>query len=209
MSLNNPTIRAVLFDADGVLQRTRPGFLDELGRLCGEPGNVEAFIRDVFQAEKPCLVGDGDFEALLSSVLERWGSPVSTEDALRVWTMIDPDTHALGLIRTLRGNGTTVALATNQQRHRADFMLNGLGYADEFDHILCSCFLGYAKPSVAYFTKSVNLLGIPADELLFIDDHESNVESAKVAGLQAHRYHLDEGPEALRNLLERYGLVVP
>jgi len=209
MSSPNARIRAVLFDADGVVQRTKPGWLDELGRLCGNPKDVENFIQEVFKAEEPCLLGEGDFEVLLSSVLQRWGSPVSVEEALRVWTMIDPDDAVLGLIRKLRASGTRVALATNQQPHRAEFMLNNLGYAEEFDHILCSCFIGYAKPGVEYFQKSVSILGLPAGELLFIDDHDKNVATARAAGLQSHRFHLDDGVEALHGILKRYDLMLP
>lgn len=208
MSSTNSTIRAVLFDADGVVQRTKPGWLDELKRLCGSPEDVETFIQDVFKAEAPCLLGEGDFGESLASVLQKWESPVTLSEALSIWTMIDPDDAVLGLVRTLRANGTIVGLATNQQRHRADFMLNDLGYIDEFDHILCSCFIGHAKPGAEYFRESVGILGLPADAILFIDDHDRNVESARAAGLQSHRYHLDEGLDALRNLLEVYGLKV-
>ena len=206
MSSTKPTVRAVLFDADGVVQRTKPGWLDELGRLSGSPDNVENFIQDVFKAEEPCLLGEGDFEQSLSTVLEKWDSPVAVCEAMSIWTMIDPDDAVLSLIRTIRSNGTRVALATNQQRQRADFMLNELGYADEFDHILCSCFIGHAKPAMEYFHKSAETLGLPASEMLFIDDHDRNVESARAAGLQSQRFHLDDGLDALRSILERYGL---
>lgn len=208
MTSSKATILAVLFDADGVLQRTKPGWIEELQRLCGDAEDVESFTQDVFKAEEPCLLGKGDFEALLSSVLKKWDSPATVSEALNIWTMIDPDDSVLGLIRTLRANGTTVALATNQQQHRAEFMLNGLGYAKEFDHILCSCFLGHAKPGVEYFNKSVDILDIPPDQMLFIDDHDRNVESAKIAGLHSHRFHLDDGLNALLGILERYGLAV-
>ncbi len=80
---------------------------------------------------------------------------VTVSDALDVWTMIDPDEVVFGLIRRLRSNRTIVALATDQQPHRADYMLNGLGCASEFDHIFCSCYVGYAKPGVEYFERTV------------------------------------------------------
>lgn len=201
-----PKICAVLFDADGVVQRTKSGWLDELGRLCGRPEHAEAFTQDVFKAEKPCLIGERDFERSLSSVLKKWDSPVDVSEALKIWQMIEPDDAVLGLIRAVRSHGTYVALATNQQQHRAEFMLNDLGYRDEFDHILCSCFIGHAKPSAEYFNNSVKMLGIPAEQLLFIDDHDLNVQSARAAGLQAQRFHLDDGFAALQGILKRYGL---
>lgn len=208
MSSSTPVISAVLFDADGVVQRTKPGWLNELGRLCGNPEDVESFIQDVFKAEEPCLLGEGDFESSLSSVLQKWNSPVVLSDALSIWTMIDPNDAVLWLIRAIRNNGTTVALATNQQQHRADFMVHDLGYVNEFDHIFCSCFMGHAKPAVEYFIECADILQLPPHEMLFIDDHDRNVESARIAGLQSHRYHLDDGLDALRRILERYGLTV-
>ncbi|MEM9621727.1 MAG: HAD-IA family hydrolase [Pseudomonadota bacterium] len=201
-------IRAVLFDADGVLQRTRPGFLQALGRLCGDPANAEAFVKDVFKAETPCLVGQGDFVDSLARVLEKWQSPTSVDDALQIWSMIDPDPTAFDLIRSLQNKGTIVALATNQQAYRANLMLKELGYENEFDHLLCSCFIGHAKPSEAYFAQAVHQLDITAHEMLFIDDHDANVEAATAAGLRANQYHLDQGPDVLRDILAQHGLTL-
>jgi putative hydrolase of the HAD superfamily len=61
---------------------------------------------------------------------------------------------------------------------------------------------------VEYFHKAVGILRLPPDEMLFIDDHDRNVESARVAGLQSQRFHLDDGLDALRSILERYGVTV-
>jgi putative hydrolase of the HAD superfamily len=207
MSQPNPKTRAVLFDADGVIQRTKPGWLDELGSLCGKSDEVDDFIADVFAAEQPCLVGERDFVELLASVLEKWRSPSTVQDALSVWTLIDPDRDVLALIRSIRANGTIVALATNQQEHRANYMLNNLGYSAEFDHILCSCYLKLAKPADDYFQKSLEKVGFLAEEVLFIDDHQSNIDSAKRAGMQAQRFHLDDGLQTLVNILQSYGLL--
>jgi putative hydrolase of the HAD superfamily len=203
-----PDIQAVLFDADGVIQRTKPEWLDKLKDLCGDPLRVEQFLADVFDAERPCLVGTGEFKSSLAKVLKRWNSAASLSQALNVWTMIAPDDAVFGLIRKLRANGVLVALATNQQKYRADFMLNELGYANEFDYVFCSCDLGHAKPDQEYFGKAVEILALPAETTLFIDDHDSNVEAAKGVGLQACRYHLDDGLAAMVNILNSYQLPI-
>ncbi len=206
MAQPSKNIVAVLFDADGVVQRTSSGWLEALGRLCAHPDEIEHFIDDVFAAEAPCLLGEGDFEASLSAVLRKWNSPSPVKEALQVWTMIEPDSGVFDLIQRLRSSNTRVALATNQQAHRANHMLNQLGYTDRFDHIFCSCFLGHAKPGIDFFETTVQLLNVPANRLLFIDDHERNVESAKNAGLNARTFHLDDGVEALTAILDDYGL---
>ena len=106
----------------------------------------------------------------------------------------------------MRSAGTTVALATNQQAHRASLMLDGLGYGREFDHVFCSCHIGWAKPSREYFRHALDVLGTPAERVLFVDDHDRNVDAATLEGLQAARFHLDEGIEALDALLAEHGL---
>ena len=191
-------------DADGVVQTTRSSWLERLKQLCGDPGRVEQFLADVFEAERPCLTGNGDFAESLSQVLRRWNSSATVSEALRVWTMIEPDADAFRLIRGLRSNGTLVALATNQQRYRAAYMLDDL----EFDHVFCSCDLGHAKPAPEYFSAALDILALPATSVLFIDDHDANVEAARRTGLRAHRYTVDEGAPVMARLLESYGLDV-
>ncbi len=100
-----PEIQAVLFDADGVVRRTKPDWLSRLKQLCGDPDRVQ-FLTDVFDAELPCLVGAGDFESSIAKVLKQWNSAATASDALNIWTMIDPDDTVFELIRALRSNGT-------------------------------------------------------------------------------------------------------
>jgi hypothetical protein len=97
-------------------------WLSKLKQLCGDHDNVEAFLAAVFEAERPCLAGEGDFEASLSTVLKQWNSAETTSEAFNVLAMIDPDDTVFEVIRALRSNGTAVGLATNQQPYRANYM---------------------------------------------------------------------------------------
>lgn len=200
------TIRAVLLDADGVVQRPAAGWLHHVRALCGDPQNVEAFTQDVFDAEAPCLVGKDDFANALADVLQKWSSPASIDDALRVWTMIEPDRDVLQLVSRLRDRGQVVALATNQQAHRAAYMLHELAYAEAFDDVFCSCDLGVAKPDPAYFEACAAQLDLPKRDMLFIDDHERNVDAARAAGLCAEQFHLDDGLDILLETMRRHGV---
>lgn len=202
------TIRAVLFDADGVVQTPGAGWRDHVAGLCGDAAAGNAFLEAVFAAEKPCLTGTGDFRSALAEVLEVWRSSVDVERALQVWTMIEPDEAVLGLASRLRRGGVQVALATNQQRYRADYMTRQLGYGAYFDHLLYSCDLGYAKPSIEYFSGALNRIGIAPEEALFLDDHADNVAAARQAGLHADVFHVSQGCAALMETLTRHGLSV-
>lgn len=202
------SITAVLLDADGVVQLTPPAWRDSLEALCGDSGRVDDFLADVFAAEKLCLTGAADFKPALAGVLRRWRSNISAEEALRIWTQIEPCPDVLGLVKALRASGVAVALATNQQRHRANFMTSELGYAEHFDHLLYSCELGRCKPSAEYFPSAVAALKIDPERALFIDDHKANVSAARGSGLRAEFFHLSEGVARIHEIFRSYGLRV-
>ena len=65
-------ISAVLFDADGVIQRASQDWWSRLGSLV--PADASAFVADLMAAEKPSLVGKGDFRDAVAEVLARWNS---------------------------------------------------------------------------------------------------------------------------------------
>jgi len=200
-------IEAVLFDADGVVQSTAPGWRAELAALCGDPGRAEEFLEDLFAAEKPCLTGHGEFSVVISDVLTRWGSTASVTDALRVWEMIEPHEDLLGIVDRLRARGFRVSLATNQQADRARFMAEELRYESRFDDLFFSCRIGHAKPSPMYFERLLGELALEGNQILFVDDHPGNVEAARQSGFNADVYTLDSGVEGMLELLNRFGLV--
>jgi len=196
----------VLFDADGVVQTTPPGWLDDVADLCGIPGSREAFLADVFAAEKPAMTGRADFRPALATVLQRWKSSADLEEAIRVWHRIEPQAWMLEQVAGLRRMGLRVSLATNQQAERAAYMAGPLGYASVFDDLFFSCELGQAKPDGSYFAAVLERLAQPGSTVLFLDDHPSNVASARAAGLQASVYDLGTGVEGLTVLLAEYEL---
>ncbi|MBI2570728.1 MAG: HAD family phosphatase [Candidatus Schekmanbacteria bacterium] len=55
-----------------------------------------------------------------------------------------------------------------------------------FDDLFSSHRLGLVKPDPAIFHRVVELLGVPAEAIVFFDDAPPNVESASRVGLQAH-----------------------
>jgi putative hydrolase of the HAD superfamily len=200
-------IRAVLFDADGVVQCAVPGWLEKLKKLGHGQNNNEQILTEIFEAEKPSLTGHVAFEVPLESILLRWGSSVSVSDALLLWNMIEPDESVLAVISALRKH-VTIGLATNQQRHRAKFMLNDLGYAKLFDHIFLSSDIGYVKPDIEFFNRVLGGMELQGQNVLFIDYKLDNVESAKKAGMHAQHYCASSGVSVLTGILRRYGISI-
>lgn len=205
-------LRAMLFDADGVIQRPSADFRGACGELLGSSGEpLEAFMRELFAVEKPALTGKRDFVEDLMEVLGRHGAAERLNDALAIWTAIEVDTALASAISALRAQGLLCCLATNQQPYRGRYMSETLGYAQLFDREFYSHTLGVAKPDLAYFHAVAEQLALPPGEILFIDDHEANVSAAREAGLLAAVFPGTAeltSAAALRAILAEHGIAL-
>ena len=182
--MDRPT--AVLFDADGVIQRA-PDYLharltEAIGRA---PGEREACMEEIFAAEAPALVGQAAFEVGLAIALRNLRAKCGVETVLDHWRMIEAEAPILTLIGRLRTAGVYCGLASNQERNRAQYMSDRLGYSRVFDREFYSCDLGQTKPSEAFFAEVVRLAPLQPQRTLFIDDRPANVEAAQRCGFVA------------------------
>ena len=200
-------IQAVLFDADGVLQQPMEGGSEKLASLCGMQSRSEDFVRDFLSAEMPCLRGDADMADTIADVLKKWDSPYSVEQAIETHTkIVAMNPESIEIVRDLRKSGVPVYLATNQHEYRARYMSEVFGYADIFDGEFYSCWLGTRKPDPDYFHAVLKSLSYPPERLLFIDDRDQNVAAAQSVGINGVQFDIQDGVEALRDILDGYGL---
>ena len=201
-------IRAVLFDADGVIQRSGSEWRSAWGSLIDCSDSVDAFLSDVFAAEGPALTGNADFHVSLAQVLTRWHCADRMDEALRIWTLIDADPGVLHAVGVLRKMGVPCYIASNQQPYRARYMSEHLGYGTLFDGEFYSCWLGRMKPQPEYFQAILTAIGLPPATVAFLDDHQSNVDAAKKVGIQAAVFSLEAGAHGLQTVLRSLGVAV-
>lgn len=207
-SQSSHQIDAVLFDADGVIQRAHPDWRSNLEALA-PPGREEEFLDDVRTAELGPTRGEGSFPDELAKVLARWNVATPLDEVLDNWLRIDVFTDVQDVVRQIRAAGTQVYLATNQQAMRTAYMRANLDYDQLFDDEFYSCELGLAKPDPAYFTAILDRIGRSGDTVLFLDDNQPNVEGARTAGLHAEHFPPESGATLLRDLLTRYNVPYP
>jgi putative hydrolase of the HAD superfamily len=203
------SISTVLWDADGVLQRVPHG-REESMRPAVEalPVDVDGFLAEAVREERPALLGRVRWLDVLPGLLQRWGIPDAYDEVVAVWLSAEPVPGIHDLVRALRAAGVRCCLATNQDVRRAAYMREELGYDELLDESFYSCEMGVAKPDPAYFATVLDRLGVPADQVLFVDDHTGNVESARSTGLAAETWVHTDGLSTLRDLLDRHGLRV-
>ena len=201
MAAPSPPVRALLLDADGVVQYPAPGWLAALARL-GGPG----FPAEIFRKEVTTLTGQVDLRELIAEVLTRRGRTCSVDDVLAVWYRIEVDERMLALVDRVRAAGTVTVLATNQQSYRGGYIKANLPYARHFDHQFHSFEVGLAKPDPAFFSHIVAALGVAPQEAVFVDDLAVNVRGAARAGLRAVHFATTDTYGHLRHRLQALGV---
>jgi hypothetical protein len=154
--------RAVLFDADGVMQSMGPVAAHLRDRFGWSDDRAIAFLHDYWERESECgcLEGRSEFAGVLEELLVDWeiaDDPAGFYHDFLTAAIV-PDEENLALVTEVRATGILCALATNQEVGRARFMTDTLGYERVFDHLFFSCELQCAKPSPAYFNA---ILGGP------------------------------------------------
>ena len=95
------TIRALLMDADGVVQYPRSGWLERFARL-GGPG----FTREAFRREMSTLTGQVDLRDELAEIIADGGHDATPEDFMEHLAVTE--------------NGDAPATTTNWHEHVAD-----------------------------------------------------------------------------------------
>jgi putative hydrolase of the HAD superfamily len=84
----------------------------------------------------------------------------------------------------LRADGYRTALVTNNVREAAAGWRAMIAVDDLFDVVVDSSSVGMRKPDPAIFTHTLDLLGgVAPDRAVFLDDVESNLVGARLAGL--------------------------
>ncbi len=195
-------VRAVLFDADGVTQSNPPGWDEQLRQ------HGDAFVEDLFAAEAPAMVGEREFADVLDEVVRRWQVPVDTEALIAHWRRIEACAPTLDLVRELRDAGVRCYLASNQHAYRATYMRSSLRYDETFDAEFYSCDLGATKSSPGFFEQVLGRVGLPADEVLLVDDASGYGEVAGALGMRTVCWSIDDGIEELRHRLAAEGLPI-
>jgi putative hydrolase of the HAD superfamily len=183
-------ISTVLFDADGVLQFRGPIYAHFEERYGWSQEKLRDFFEHLFHERSDFddgLTSDGDLIDAISAALADWGWTERPEVFVRDWLRLGcvPDPEAVALVAKLRAAGVRCGLATNQPGMRGRYMHEDLGYRAMFDHHFYSYEMGYAKPDPGFFQTALASLGVPPDTVLFIDDHEANVDAARRCGLHA------------------------
>jgi putative hydrolase of the HAD superfamily len=181
-------IKAILFDADGVLING-PMFSEYLARDYDiTQDDTKTFFTGVF---KDCVTGKADLKEVLPPYLKEWGWKKSVDEFIEYWHTVEHTINQdlVKYIQDLRKKGIKCYLATNQTKYRFEYILKEMEFNTFFDKCYVSAQLGYRKPDMDFYRKVMkDLEGIERKEVLFWDDTPQNIAAAKEFGMHAELY---------------------
>ena len=112
---------------------------------------------------------------------------------------------ALGILGEVAASGKFLLGALNNEpRETNEYRFDHFGLRNFFNVALSSCYLGLRKPEPAIYQSALDILGRPAERILFIDDRPENVTGAEAAGMKAIHF---EGAESLQSELVSLGVL--
>jgi len=106
------------------------------------------------------------------------------------------------LVNSIRKNARIGLLTDQYPGMLAGIMNHGLMPADIWDIVIDSSIEGVRKPMPEIYELVQKKAGIPADEILFIDNRQKNLDGAKKAGWQTFLYNSSDYDQSNKDLAD-------
>ncbi|WP_026118873.1 HAD family hydrolase [Nocardiopsis ganjiahuensis] len=196
-------MNAVLFDMFGVVAMDQsPTVRATMVEYSGH--GHDAFWAAYWAPRQDYDRGDLDGPSYWKTVGGLLGEPFGPEQVERFisldldsWSRVNGDSVAL--VSELAEAGVPLGLLSNiPSELAARFEEHHARVLDLFPTLGFSCRIRHAKPEAGAYEWCLERMGVPAGDVLFVDDKRANVEAAERLGLQGHVF--TSAPELRRAL---------
>jgi epoxide hydrolase-like predicted phosphatase len=197
-------IESVIFDWGGVLiDDPRPGLLRYCSEAFGVPLDEYTPVHDSFLDD--FHTGKISEEKFWRQISGRLGKPMPDVksqwyDAFR--SAYVPKQQMFLLAASLHDKGYKTALLSNTELPAVEFF-HEQDY-DMFDVLVFSCVEGVMKPDRSIYEITLQRLGSPPGQAVFIDDRQDYIKGAQEAGLNTILF---TSVEKVKDELARLGVV--
>lgn len=115
--------------------------------------------------------------------------------------------EAWSVVEAARAVGLGVSLLTNDMRafHGRDWEA-GIDFLGLMDHIVDCSDTNILKPDPRAFARAIEIIGVPAERTLFVDDQPLNVDGAVQAGFDALWFDVADAAGSWAEVGRRLGL---
>ena len=97
-----------------------------------------------------------------------------------------------------------VGTLNNESRLLHEYRMKKFGISEYLDIQLCSAFLGMRKPDADIYQRALDILSVPGERVIFIDDRANNTAAAAAAGMHAIQFFAED---QLRHNLAELGIL--
>jgi putative hydrolase of the HAD superfamily len=179
-----------MFDADGVVVQSQMFSYKYAQEFDIDISELDDFFKTDFQE---CLVGKSDLRIVIKPWLDKWNWSKSVDEFLNYWFNAEHNINfdLIESIKKLREKKIKCVLATNQEQYRLEYMKKEMDFETTFDKIYSSNLIGFTKPATQYYEYILNDLNVTPSNVIFYDDRQENVESAKSLGINSISYCRD------------------
>lgn len=180
-------INGVIFDMDGLMfdtERVYGIYWRQVSTELGYPMDDE-LVTAMCGAVR-------DFQ--IKKITERFGEDAPAREIIegcmqrtRAHIAANPIPFKAGLVElltALRERGIPVAVATGTPRERADRMIARAELSAHIDAMVCGDEVSACKPDPEIFLKAADLIGVPPQDCLVLEDSFNGIVAAHAAGAQ-------------------------
>ena len=207
MGTNTNALAAVAFDLGGVAFRYVPGrrlaaFAEATRR---SPDDIRKALMDSGYSTS-CDAGRLSGDAAYREGLRLLGQRMSLERFRRYWiSAFEPDLEVVALVRRLRMRLPVAMLTNNSHMVRGALESRYPEVMELFRPRLFSSDIGILKPDPRLFRTLLDLLGLPPERVLYIDDEPSCASAAASLGMQSLPFESAAALEDQLNVRELLG----
>jgi beta-phosphoglucomutase len=178
--------KAVIFDLDGVLIDATEWHFEALNRALKLFGyqisryeHLAAYNGLPTRTKLEMLSLEKGLPKALHGLVGRLKQVYTREEILRhCWPSFDKEY----MLSRLRRDGYRMAVCTNAIAESAELMLQRAGLRPYFEFVLSNEEISRPKPDPEIYLKALERLGIPAAEVVVVEDAQHGVEAARRAG---------------------------
>ncbi len=176
-------IKAIGFDYGGVI-KGNPGAIFGAGITNILGVTDEQFYQAYYRHNKAVNRGEISWPELWKLVLSDLNKSDKFQEVMALHNQVynqSLNSNMLELVDTLRKSGYKVGLLSNNTLDEEAKMMS-LHLEQHFDVLHVSASTGFVKPEPEAFNTFIKDLGVTMDELVFIDDSEKSLSTAKECG---------------------------
>ena len=198
---------AILTDLDGVIRIWSPEIhrkAERATRLPEEAIPRAAFSDDLLPLVITGKISDDEWRRKIADLLSQNFPDANAERAVELWSASPGEVNleVLGILQACRRKAKLALISNATSRLPSD--LQRLGIAEDFDYIINSSEVGFAKPDPSIYFAALDTVGATPGQALFIDDNAGHVAAAMRLGIAGHTY---AGADDLRQKLNHLGLL--